>query len=124
MAAALPPLLSDARPEIAEKAGLGGRFHYWRGRSGRRYLFTSVPRDSLGDFRSVVVLFAEPAAGGRMIARSIAMLDALGRMAGSERTAAELPAGAVALIHLLAGSEAERQRVVADLAASSLRLAA
>ena len=57
MVAVVPPLLSDA-PKLAERAGFGDRFRYWRGRSGRRYLFTAVPPDDLDDFRSAVVILA------------------------------------------------------------------
>src|SRR6185312_3640984 len=51
MVAVVPPLLSDAQPSLAERAGFGDRFHYWRGRSGRRYLFTAVSAATVEDFR-------------------------------------------------------------------------
>ncbi|HWB49864.1 MAG TPA: hypothetical protein VG651_12200, partial [Stellaceae bacterium] len=69
MVAVLPPLLSDQPPEVPQRVGLGDRFHYFRGLSGRRYLFTAVDRRDLPDFRSAVALVAEPAAEGRLAAR-------------------------------------------------------
>src|SRR5258708_4069122 len=60
-------ILSDDPPEPARNAGFGDRFRYWRGASGRRYLFSLVPADALPDFRSVVVMVAEHLADGRLI---------------------------------------------------------
>jgi hypothetical protein len=125
MVAALPPILSDARPDFAEKAGLGDLFHYGRGRSGRRYLFTAIRPESLGDFRSAVVLFAEPARDGRLDARAIAILDGTGRpIGGDPRLSPKIPAAAVVLIHFLAVTEAERFRIVDDLTGIRVSLAA
>ncbi len=126
MVAVVPPLLSDRPPEIPQKAGLGDRFHYFRGRSGRRYLFTVVADEALEDFRSVVAMLAEPAPAGRLAARAVATLDAFGRI-GQTPDLAWPPAQGrrtLCLVHLLAASEAERRAVVADLATLSMQLAA
>jgi hypothetical protein len=125
MVAVLPPILSDARPDFARKAGLGDLFHYWRGRSGRRYLFTVIRNDSLADFRSAVVLFAEPQADGRLLARAATILDGAGRsMDGGSRLAGELSPEALILVHFLAATESERRRILEDLAGTALRIAA
>jgi len=124
MVAALPPILSDARPDFARKAGVGDRFYYWRGHSGRRYLFTVVSPDSLRDFRSAVVLFAEAGPGERLAAHAVATLDARGRQSGDGQPIADPPPGTVTLIHFLAASENERRWLVDDLTSISLRLAA
>ncbi len=122
MVAVAPPLLSDRPPEIPQKAGLGDRFHYFRGRSGRRYLFTAVAGDALADFRSVVAMLAEPAPDGRLSARAVVTVDALGC---ADRG---WPPGdgrqTLCLIHLLAQTEAERRAVVADLASLPIQMAA
>lgn len=126
MVAVVPPLLSDRPPEIPQKAGLGDRFHYFRGRSGRRYLFTAVSGEALQDFRSVVAILAEPTPSGRLSARAAITVDALGRIGPAPDPAWPPPADrqTLCLVHLLAISDAERRAVVADLAALSLRLAA
>ena len=67
-ALALP---SDDPPGPARDAGYGDRFRYWRGASGRRYLFSLVPAEALPDFNSVVVMVAERRADGRLIGRGL-----------------------------------------------------
>ena len=126
MVAVVPPLLSDRPPEIPQKAGLGDRFHYFRGRSGRRYLFTAVSGETLEDFRNVVAMLAEPTPAGRLCARAVVTLDALGRIGPAPDPAWPPAQGGqtLCLVHLLAASEAERRAVVADLAALSMQLAA
>ena len=125
MVAALSPILSDARPKLAERAGLGDRFHYWRGASGRRYLFTVVPAAVLCDFTSAAVVLAQRTREGGLAAREILMVDSLGRLVDGDRyLAGDVPLSVVALVHLLASTEAELRRIVDDLTAVSLRLAA
>ena len=68
-AAVIPPILSDRPPQVPQRAGLGGRFHYFRGCSGRRYLFSSVPAETLADYRSAVVVLAESTRAGRLVAQ-------------------------------------------------------
>jgi hypothetical protein len=111
-------LLSEDAPKPARRAGYGYRFRYWRGASGRRYLFSVVPVEALADFRAVVVMFAEPAANGRMRGRALFTIGPEGT-----HTLPRKPDDKV-LVHFLASTETERQRVVDDLAAVSIRLAA
>jgi len=99
---------SDDAPKPARRAGLDGQFRYWRGASGRRYLFSLIPPESLADFRDVVVIFAEPE-GDRLLCRALFT-------AGAE-PAAPPAAGEIVLVHLLAATEAGRRRIVADLTA-------
>ena len=114
--AVLPPLLSDQPPEVPRKAGLGDRFHYFRGSSGRRYLFSTVPAGELRDFHSAVVILARTAPSGRLAAYSVARLDETGRLAGSDRFRIRaITSDTVVLVHLLAAGEAERRDLVADL---------
>ena len=114
MVAVLPPLLSDQPPEVPQRVGLGDRFHYFRGLSGRRYLFTAVAREDIADFRSAVVLVASPAPNGRLAAGWVAAIDPFGRVAGRDRRLPDWP-DAVVLVHLLAATELERRGLVADL---------
>ena len=68
-------LLSDDPPWPALDAGYGDRFRYWRGASGRRYLFSLVPAEALFDFRSVVVMVAERQADSRLVGRALIDVD-------------------------------------------------
>ena len=114
-------LLSENAPEPARHAGYGYRFRYWRGASGRRYLFSAVPSEALADFRSVVVIHAEPVAEGRLRARALFIVGADGQ------TDVPMPKrvpGDKVFVHFLAATEAERAQLVEDLAAAPLRLAA
>lgn len=117
MVAVAPPLLSDQPPEVPRRAGLGDRFHYFRGVSGRRYLFTEVSLAELRDFHSAVVMLARRQADGRLAAFSVSVSDIHGRAESPGRALVGMPpAHTVALVHLLAGSADERRDMVADLA--------
>lgn len=125
MVAVAPPLLSDQPPEVPRRAGLGDRFHYFRGVSGRRYLFSAVRPAELRDFRSAVVILARRIAGGRLAVCSVSVLDSLGRpSAGSRFGLRAIPSDTVALVHLLAESDADRRDLIADLVALPEALAA
>jgi hypothetical protein len=124
MVAVAPPVLSHQTPDLARRAGLGDRFFYWRGVSGRRYLFSAVPAESLADFRSAVVILAEPAGDGRLAAAAIVVLDARGRPTEGEAWPPVLPHRTRALVHFLAATDADRRRLVSDLTASAFKLAA
>ena len=117
MVAALPFLLSDQPPEVPRKVGLGDRFHYFRGASGRRYLFSEVAATDLADFRGAVFLAAERLGGSRLAATCIGTIYTAGRLAGEERWPRFRP-GVVMLVHLLAVGEREREAAVADLVAA------
>ncbi len=126
MVAVVPPLLSDRPPEIPQKAGLGDRFHYFRGRSGRRYLFTVVADEALADFRGVVAILAEPAPAGRLVAQTVVTVDGRGRIGPLPDHAWPPTSGrqSLCLVHLLAASDSERRAVVADLSPLTMQLAA
>ncbi len=119
MVAVLQLLLSDQPPEVPRKAGLGDRFHYFRGASGRRYLFSKVPAKDFADFASAVVIVAERLMDGRLAVTWIAPLDSFGAPAAADRRSLRIRAGSLVLVHLLSESEAERNAMVADLLASA-----
>lgn len=116
---------ADGTPGVALAAGLDARFHFWRGSSGRRYLFTEVAPENLRHFENVVVLLAEVTRTGRPIAASAAVIEArLFEGAGLFR---ELAASSRLrpFVHFLATTPRARRAVVSDLAAvESERLAA
>jgi len=119
MVAVLQLLLSDQPPEVPRKAGLGDRFHYFRGASGRRYLFSEVPAKDIANFASAVAVVAERRMDGRLAVTWIAPLDRFGHAAMGDRREPRVRPGTVVLIHLLSASDAERQALVADLLASA-----
>ena len=86
-------LLSEDAPESARNAGLGYRYRYWRGASGRRYLFTAIPSESLADFRSVIVVHAEPVAGGKLRAHVVYAVGDKGGTDGVPPNCVAGPAG-------------------------------
>jgi hypothetical protein len=56
------PVAGDApAPRAVEDLGLGDRYRYLVGASGRRYLFTRVSFESLEDYRGAVVVLERPA---------------------------------------------------------------
>jgi hypothetical protein len=121
MVAEILPILSDAMPGLARREKLGNRFHYWRGRSDRRYLFSAVPFEALGDFRSAVVLLAEPAVDGRFIAWAVAIIDSAGRLHPQDGSwPLNAPRGSIAFIHFLAETDEEQRDVVEDLFAGTV----
>lgn len=119
MVAALPALLSDQPPEVPRKAGLGDRFHYFRGASGRRYLFSQVAAKDIADFRGAVFLGAERSGGGRLAASWIGTIDTAGRLVAADQRWPRPRPGMMMLVHLLAAGESEREAAVADLAEAS-----
>ncbi len=124
MVAVLPPLLSDQPPDVPRRVGLGDRFHYFKGFSGQRYLFSTVAAEDLCDFRSAVVLVARRAPNGRLAAHWVTVLDRFGRPAVGDRHWPPSASDAVILVHLLSESEADRCDLVADLSRLPVSLAA
>ncbi len=123
MVAGPPSVVSDRPPGVPQRVGLGDRFHYFRGYSGRRYLFSLIEADALGDFRSAVAMLARPHENGRIAAHTIAVLDPSGRAVGVRRRLSPSPDDLV-LVHLLAATDAERWDLVSDLVPEPLALAA
>ena len=124
MVAGLSSLLSDHPPDTPRRAGLGDRYHYFRGFSGRRYLFTVVADRDLADFRSAVAVVARRMPRSRLAAYAATTLDAHGRCTDGLHWPPIVPPGAVVLVHLLAETDAERRALVADLTPAALPLAA
>ena len=111
-----PFLLSDRPPEVPMRAGLGDRFRYVRGASGRRYLFSVIGREDLHDFRAAVVVLARRRGGGLQALR-VAELDAAGRPANRAGWPPIVPHDCCILVHLLAERADERRAVIDDLTA-------
>ncbi|PLX38572.1 MAG: hypothetical protein C0606_10320 [Hyphomicrobiales bacterium] len=99
-----------AIPLAVDKAGLGTRFKYWHGASGRRYLFTAVAMNELDNFSNAVVLFANR----RWRALWVGATDETGHLTG--RPAETSSRDRLVFVHLLSRHERERDEVLADLA--------
>lgn len=91
-------------PHVAIAAGMPGRYRYWTGASGARYIFTRVAAESLDDFDDGVFLlvrFGTVQTVGDRDAVSAALVDGCH--------------GAVLYVHLLATSEALHSHIIGDL---------
>lgn len=95
-------------------AGFEPLFHFWKGASGRRYLFTESGADGIGFFRDVVVLIAERDAAGDMIGRMVFVVESHEARAELLRLLAE-DRRRVAFVHFIAATPAARREVAADL---------
>ncbi len=104
------------RPSTASTLGLGDQFQYWHGASGRRYLFTAIPVDTVEEYRHAVVVLAHKGRRSTRRAIWIGELDGTGRRRG-RRLIAGGPRPNLAFIHLLAGGPNERAAVISDLEA-------
>lgn len=113
------PGKSASRPEelcAARNAGLAGRFHSWRGLSGRRYVVTVYAPDAVPEYDEAVLLVVgieqrgESGAAERVIRHAIAV-EPHGPIAGDPRLS-----GAVEVhVHLLGRDAAHRSSIVFDL---------
>ncbi len=129
-AAALPPeaLRAEGPPArisgapLAALAGgaLAQQFHAWRGRSGRRHVFSVFPleAESVPDFEDAVVIAAAVGADG---ARQIVLLAETGSLpelvlCGSALARARRRGACELHVHLLARTRSERKSLLGDLA--------
>lgn len=104
-------------PDLELSDGLAGRFRYWHGASGQRYVFTEIDPGEIADYPDTVVMLVE--APSRMPAK-LAFLGEVG--ACRNDLAAALAARSRnsrlrAFIHFLADNSDRRRQVIADLAA-------
>ena len=93
-------------PQAARETGFVGRYRYWEGRSGRRFLFTRIDRPAAGEYEGAVLLAT---LDGEVIwagdTAELATADVL----------SVLPADTVWYLHLLASTRTRRREIVADL---------
>lgn len=108
--------LRDA-PLAAEALGLGDRYRYFHGRSGRRYLFSAVSVDALEDYRNaVLVLEPRTAPQGDAATAWIGEIDRYGARRGKPLSPSRLKRMR-AYVHLLASVARDRRDVLDDLIA-------
>lgn len=104
-------------PATAQSIGLGDRFRYWRGTSGKRYLFSLVRESDFGDLANVILIEASvcsqepvPVWLGEIDSEGNKSGYVIGHASQSKRRT---------FVHFLAGSDVERQAVMLDLAGGS-----
>jgi hypothetical protein len=107
-------LLSERPLEVPTRTGLGDRFRYFRGISGRRYLFTRIEADEVADFRLAVIILARREPRG-LRALWVGELDANGDLTGCSRWPQIHRRDGVVLVHLLAEKAEARCAIVTDL---------
>lgn len=95
---------SPSVPHVAIAAGMPGRYRYWTGVSGTRYLFTQVAAKSLDDFDDGVFLLMR-----------FGTVQAVGDRNDMSAALADSCHGAVLYVHLLATSAASHSFIVKDL---------
>ncbi len=101
-------------PATAQSIGLGDRFRYWRGASGRRYLFSLLRESDCDDLQNAVVIEAQafgsepvPVWLGEVDGDGVRSGNAIGSTAVGKRRK---------FAHFLSGSDAERKAIMLDLA--------
>jgi hypothetical protein len=98
----------------AQSVGLGDRFRYWRGASGRRYLFSLVQDSDLHDLQNAIVIEAL-FVGSEPVPVWLGEID-------SDGTSSGRPLGAATalrrrtFVHFLSSSDEERRAILHDLA--------
>ena len=95
---------SSSVPNVAIAAGMPGRYRYWTGRSGARYLFTQVAAKSFDDFDDGVFLLVR-----------FGTIQTVGDRSAISAALADGCHGAVLYVHLLATSEALHSHIIGDL---------
>lgn len=96
---------------------LDGRFRSWRGRSGRRYVFSVYDSVSCPAYEHAVMMVAAKTPDGQRRILSIVETGCFPDIVLAKAAAMTGPDGAPEFhIHLLARSPAERIKLIADLA--------
>ncbi len=101
----------------AQDIGLGDQFRYWRGASGRRYLFSLIRNPDLCDLQNGVVLEATMK-GSEPVPVWLGEVDAEGTKRGFSIGQASSTKRRV-FAHFLAGDDNARSAVMRDLVAAS-----
>lgn len=104
-------------PTTALMLGLGENFRFWRGASGRRYLFSLVRESDLDDLQNVVLIEATMS-GMEPVPVWLGDVDEDGTRNGL--TVDMATAGRLRrYVHFLDGAEADRRAVLDDLLAAA-----
>ncbi|MDR3497215.1 MAG: hypothetical protein P4L82_21685 [Ancalomicrobiaceae bacterium] len=108
---------SAGTPLTARTLGLGDGFRYWRGVSGRRYLFSAVPADAIDGLSNVVVIeAADPQRGCEPAPVWLGEVDGLGARNGYALGRTRGGGTTRTFVHFPAGSDTDRHSTMLDLA--------
>ena len=95
---------------------LGGRFHYWSGRSGTRYIFSIYKPGSCPPLPGAVYVIANKRPDGSRDALAIGRFPAVWESASREATKLIRSSGGDEVhVHLLAESDRQAEDIVCDL---------
>lgn len=109
-------------PLSTRATGLGDRFRYWRGASGRRYLFSAVSNAALDDLTNVVVILVAADGTASLSETAAAKVVFIGEIDGDGVRSGRTVGGSRdvntrAFAHFLADTAEERRAILADLGA-------
>jgi hypothetical protein len=102
--------------KLPEDLGIGERFWYWRGASGRNYIHSIYPADSCPPLPGAVYIAVQKIAGERSaiaIGRFSSFWD--GTIAGTNRLGSGHLLAEEIHVHLLARNDAAAEAVLEDL---------
>lgn len=105
-------------PTIAQSLGLGENFRFWRGASGRRYVFSLLRDSDLDDLQNVILIEAGMA-GLEPVPVWLGEVDHDGERHG-EAIGVAHGARRRRYVHFLEGSDADRHAALNDLMAASM----
>lgn len=116
MSRAFPLFLDDAGAGVCgSTAQFRGRFHFWRGRSGQRTVFSVFPISAVPEFSQVVAV-AVRTSGSRREVLWIGEIGETGDLSSTAGMQMAIACGANELhIHLIASSPAQRRALLEDL---------
>ncbi|WP_068310753.1 hypothetical protein [Polycladidibacter hongkongensis] len=106
--------IGEAAVRVAEELGIGGKFRYWCGRSGARYLFTRIDVDALTDFNEAVVLISERGEDPQALWVGQLREPGFSRWLQGQEAAEHFDF----FVHLLAEDPVAKQAAISDLKAS------
>lgn len=106
---------SAGSPATALSLGFGDGFRYWRGASGRRYLFSAVPADATDDLANVVVIEAAASDGREPAPVWLGEVDGSGCRSGYA-IARTRGRPTRTFVHFPRGGDADRHSAMLDLA--------
>ena len=108
--------MTNTPSSASEALTLGGRFHYWTGRGGKRYIFSVYQAGACPPLPGAVYVIAKRGHDGKRFPLAIGRFPALWESAS--RQAAKLlksSGGDEVHVHLLADDDQNAEEIVCDL---------
>jgi hypothetical protein len=105
----------DGRLAALADGSLAAKFRYWRGASGRRYVFSVHPQRSCPAYDHAILLAARKDESGRRRIAFVADTGGLPELVLAQAIRVVGDSAAELQMHLLAGSPSARAQIIADL---------